>query len=74
MNLRRMIGVIAAAMCLALTGCSRKQEVKVRTPDKIRAEIQKVQNDPKMPPNVKGMVLGLLNKELAQSEKVTQRQ
>mgnify|MGYP001291913803 CR=1 FL=1 len=73
MNLRRTIGVIAAAMCLSLTACSRKQEVKVKTPDQIKAEIQKVQNDPKMPPNVKGMVLGLLNKELAQSEKVAQR-
>jgi hypothetical protein len=54
---------------LGLAGCRREPEVKVKTPEQVRAEIQKVENDPKMPANVKGMVLGLLRKELAQAEK-----
>ncbi len=61
--------VVAICACLSLTACSREPEVKIKTPDQVRAEIRKVENDPKMPANVKGMVLGLLRKELAQAEK-----
>ncbi|MBM3493916.1 MAG: hypothetical protein FJX72_06290 [Armatimonadetes bacterium] len=63
-----MAAVLALTACLSLSACSRKPEVKVKTPEQVRAEIRKVENDPKMPPNVKGMVLGLLRKELAQAE------
>lgn len=59
---------MALVACLALQACSREPEVKVKTPEQVRAEIRKVENDPKMPANVKGMVLGLLRKELAQAE------
>ena len=60
---------LVALLCLGTAGCRREPEVKVRTPDQVRAEIQKVERDPKMPPNVKAMVLGLLRRELEQAEK-----
>ncbi len=65
----RYLAALPAVLCLALSACSKEPEVKVKTPDEVRAEIRKVENDPKMPPNVKNMVLGLLRRELAQAEK-----
>ncbi len=78
---RRMLGILrlltallALAACALLFGCSREPAPKVKTPDQVKAEIEKVQKDPKMPANVKAMVLGLLRKELEQSEKFAQKQ
>jgi hypothetical protein len=68
-TLGRFLAVFACAACLCSWGCSRQETPKGKTPGQIRAEIQKVRNDPNMPPNVKGMVLGLLQRELAQAEK-----
>lgn len=58
-----------AAVCLLGVGCRREPEVKVKTPDQVKAEIRKVESDTKMPANVKNMVLGLLRQELEQAEK-----
>ncbi len=67
---RHRLGVMLGAVaCLFAVGCRREPEVKVKTPDEVKAEIRKVEADTKMPANVKGMVLGLLRKELEQAEK-----
>jgi len=67
--LGRFVAAVACVLCMCAWGCSREEAPKGKTPDQVRAEIQKVQNDPKMPPKVKGMVLGLLQSELARAEK-----
>ncbi|NLH99032.1 MAG: hypothetical protein GX446_06000 [Chthonomonadales bacterium] len=64
--------ILMCTACLLVGGCARKEEPKQKTPDQIRAEIQKVESDPKMPANAKGMVLGLLHRELQQAEKRAQ--
>ncbi|MGC8668118.1 MAG: hypothetical protein ACP5VE_08400 [Chthonomonadales bacterium] len=56
----------AAACLLALfaAGCSHQDGPKPKTPSQIQAEMDKVRNDPKMPPNIKNMVLGHLQGEM----------
>lgn len=71
--MRATLGLLSLLSCLALlcvSGCARQEKPQVRTPEQVRAEIQKVENDPKMPANVKSMVLGLLRQELANAERV----
>lgn len=64
-----MAVLVACTALFALSACRREPDVKVKTPDQVKAEIRKVENDPKMPPNIKNMVLGYLRQELAQAEK-----
>lgn len=64
----RWLAAVGCLACLYGTACSRQEKPQVRPPDQVRAEIQKVEKDPKMPPRVKAMVLGLLKQELARSE------
>lgn len=62
---RALWGAIAAFGCAAglgvtLSGCHREEQPHVKTAAEIQAQIDKVQNDPKMPPQIKEMVLGKL--------------
>jgi hypothetical protein len=67
--LRGLAAIAAVAACCSLVACRREPEAKTKTPAEVRAEIAKVEGDQNMPPNVKGMVLGLLRKQLEQAEK-----
>lgn len=59
----------ACLLALALAGCAREEGPKPKTPAQIQSEMEKVRNDPKMPPNIKAMVLGHLQGEMQRVQK-----
>ncbi len=66
---RGLTFLAAAISCCSLAACRREPEVKTKSPEQVRAEIAKVESDSQMPANVKGMVLGLLRKQLQEAER-----
>jgi len=56
--------IAVCVLALVVSGCSRQQGPTPKTPAQIQAEMDKVRNDPKMPPNIKNMVLGHLQGEM----------
>lgn len=68
--MRTLLAILSCALAFALCGCSpREEEPKPKTVAEVQAEIDKVQNDPKMPPGVKSMVLGLLQNQKEKAQK-----
>jgi len=59
----------AAALIAAAPACRRDEQPHVKTAAEIQADIDKVQNDPKMPPQIKEMVLGKLRGAKQTAEK-----
>ncbi len=58
-----MRSILIAASCaglLSTVGCSREPQPHRQSASEIDAQIVKVQNDPKMPANIKSMVIGQL--------------
>ena len=52
--------LVAAAGLALLAGCSRPEQPRRPSLSEIEAQIASVQNDPKIPANVKPMILGNL--------------
>ncbi|MDE2128002.1 MAG: hypothetical protein KGJ62_15580 [Armatimonadetes bacterium] len=67
---RRILGAALALALSAMTaGCSNSTPAKKKqTPAEVQTQIDKVQNDPRIPDTVKGQILGQLQheKQLAQ--------
>ena len=67
--MKTYFAAFACALTLGLAGCSHEEQPHRRTVAEVQAEIDKAQNDPKMPDNIKQMVLGKLQGAKAQAEK-----
>lgn len=68
--MRYLLVMLACALAVSLCGCSQEEKPKAHTVTEIQAQIDKVQNDSRIPDQAKGMILGHLQheKELAQKQ------
>ncbi len=56
-NLLRMIG---CALAVGLVGCSHAPEPKPLSPAQVQAQVDRAQNDPNIPPQIKDRIIGNL--------------
>lgn len=67
--MRTAITLLSCSLLLWLCGCSHPEDApKEQTAAEIQTQIDKAQNDPNMPDNVKSTVVANLNKAKAKAE------
>lgn len=59
-----LLACICALVLACVGGCSREEKPTPKTVSSVQAQIDNVQKDTKMPPNIKAMVLGQLKAEM----------